>query len=238
METNSRQQFLPNEPNIQLHQPQFQRQINILSTLQTLWKNEKFSSDLLPYKEQIISQIINIIESREKEINTNPKKLDKETLDIMELDLQRIKFIIKDYLRIRLFKIEKYLYYIIKNELLNLLSQNEIKFASDLIHMKANYFNDALIRIHPAVNNFHSFKDKFKNMKEKIAGLTDNMIVAPKRHSYVIAESITRENIVLNMKDIYNDYDKDFIVLEKGDAAVVPYDLIKEYINNNKVQLI
>ena len=238
METNSRQQFLPNEPNILSYQSQFQRQINILSALQTLWKNEKFSSDLLPYKEQIISQIINIIESREKEINTNPKKLDKETLDIMELDLQRIKFIIKDYLRIRLFKIEKYLYYIIKNELLNLLSQNEIKFASDLIHMKANYFNDALIRIHPAVNKFHSFKDKFKNMKEKIAGLTDNMIVAPKRHSYVIAESITRENIILNMKDIYSDYDKDFIVLEKGDAAVVPYDLIKEYITNNKVQLI
>ena len=51
MENNLRQQF-----NIGNHS--IFNQINILLTIETIWKNEKLCQALLPYKEQIITQIM------------------------------------------------------------------------------------------------------------------------------------------------------------------------------------
>ena len=110
--------------------------------LQLIWKNEKLCKDLLPYEDEFLSQLINVIEQKEKEIKNKKHNFDQETLDFMELDLQRVKYFVKDYLRIRLAKIEKYLYYILKNNLASLLSETEAKFVVDLINMKAVYFNE------------------------------------------------------------------------------------------------
>ena len=110
--------------------------------LQLIWKNEKLCKDLLPYEDEFLTQLINVIEQKEKEIKNKKHNFDQETLDFMELDLQRVKYFIKDYLRIRLAKIEKYLYYILKNNLASLLSETEAKFVVDLINMKAVYFNE------------------------------------------------------------------------------------------------
>ena len=64
------------------------------------------------------------------------------------------------------------------------------------------------------------------------------MIVHPPTNAYVIVESITDENIIVNIKEIYQDYEKEYLILEKGDIAVVPYKLMKEFIINKKVKLI
>ena len=231
MENNLRQQF-----NIGPHS--IFNQINILLTLETVWKNEKLCQALLPYKEQIMTQIMNIIESREKELNTNPKKLDKETLDILDLDLQRIKFYVKDYLRIRLAKIEKYLFHILKYNQGDLLSENEMKFCAELVNMKANYFNEGLKKLNVYVNNFRPFTDKFKTMSDKVSNLSESMIVKPNQNAYVLAESISDDNIVINVKDVYSEYTGDYVILSKGEAIMCPYELIKDSIINNKVKLL
>ena len=131
--------------------------------LQLIWKNEKLCKDLLPYEDEFLSQLINVIEQKEKEIKNKKHNFDQETLDFMELDLQRVKYFIKDYLRIRLAKIEKYLYYILKNNLASLLSETEAKFVVDLINMKAVYFNEGLKKVVAVANNFRPFYDKYKN---------------------------------------------------------------------------
>jgi hypothetical protein len=130
--------------------------------LQLIWKNEKLCKDLLPYEDEFLSQLINVIEQKEKEIKNKKHNFDQETLDFMELDLQRVKYFVKDYLRIRLAKIEKYLYYILKNNLASLLSETEAKFVVDLINMKAVYFNEGLKKVVAVANNFRPFYDKYK----------------------------------------------------------------------------
>jgi GINS complex subunit 4 len=206
--------------------------------LQLIWKNEKLCKDLLPYEDEFLSQLINVIEQKEKEIKNKKHNFDQETLDFMELDLQRVKYFVKDYLRIRLAKIEKYLYYILKNNLASLLSETEAKFVVDLINMKAVYFNEGLKKVVAVANNFRPFYDKYKNIQEKADSLNDAMIVHPPTNAYVIVESITDENIIVNIKEIYQDYEKEYLILEKGDIAVVPYKLMKEFIINKKVKLI
>ncbi len=94
----------------------------LMNSLITIWKNEIFTNDILIYQNNLISDAINLLEQTEKELKENT--IEKENSELIELDLERMKFIIKDYLRIRIMKIEKYLFYILKNDLSSLLSEN------------------------------------------------------------------------------------------------------------------
>ena len=102
-----------------------------MTSLITIWRNEKLCQTLLPYEENIINEVISEIEKKEEEIKN--KKMDKNVKYYIEIDIQHIKYIIKDYFRIRLMKIEKYLFYLLKNNKIDILSQNEIKFAAELM---------------------------------------------------------------------------------------------------------
>ena len=93
-----------------------------MTELVRIWRNEKLCQTLLPYEENIINEVVSLVEKKESEIKD--KKLDKNMKYYIEIDIQRIKFIIKDYLRIRLMKIEKYLFHILKSNKIDILSQN------------------------------------------------------------------------------------------------------------------
>lgn len=209
---------------------------NIIPTLQLLWKNEKFAKELLKYEEAVFSRLFPQIEQREEEIKKNTYS--KEDSDLIELDIQRIKFLIKEYHRIRLFKIEKYLFHILKNDLSSFLSQKEIQFTVDLINMKAIYFNEGLKKVSPLVNNFKPFLDKFKSMSDKVSALNDEMIVNPSKKAYVVIHANEGSNIVLNMKDVSDDAELEVKVIKEGDIEAVPFALIKEALKEKKVQLI
>lgn len=56
------------------------------------------------------------------------------------MELERIKYMVKCYLRTRLFKIEKHLLYIIEKDQASLLSEQEMSFAWELYNGKKNYF--------------------------------------------------------------------------------------------------
>ena len=83
---------------------------SFMTSLITIWRNEKLSQSLLPYEENIINDVISQIEKKEEEIKN--KKMDKNVKYYIEIDIQHIKYIIKDYFRIRLMKIEKYLFFL------------------------------------------------------------------------------------------------------------------------------
>ena len=209
---------------------------SLINGLITIWKNEKFSNDILLYQNSLISTAIDLVEKTEKELKDS--SIEKENSDIIELDIERMKFLIKDYLRIRIMKIEKYLFYILKNDLSALLSENEVELVIKLINMKSVYFNEGLKNVNQIANNFRYFTDRFKLMKEKISYLNDAMIVSPSETDYVIIQSTTDENIIINLKEIFDKYEYDFVQLEKNDICIIPYLAVKDLIKKNKVKLI
>ena len=226
----NKNQFLDNEND------DIENSNSLMNSLITIWKNEKFTNDILLYQNNLISNAINLVEQTEKELKENT--IEKENADIIELDIERMKFIIKDYLRIRIMKIEKYLFYILKNDLSSLLSENEVEFVIKLINMKSVYFNEGLKNIHQSANNFRVFTDRFKLMKDKISALNDAMIVSPSENEFVIIQSITEENITINMKEVCDKYPYDFLQIEKNDIYILPYNAVKKLIKENKVKLI
>ena len=125
---------------------------HFMTTLITIWRNEKLTQTLLPYEENIINEVISQIEKKEEELKN--KKLDKNIKYYTEIDIEHIKYIIKDYFRIRLMKIEKYLFFLLKNNKIDILSQNEIKFAAELMDINAAYFIQGLKKMNSLSNNF------------------------------------------------------------------------------------
>ena len=207
-----------------------------MSNLVKIWRNEKLSQTLLPYEENIINDVITLIEKKEKEIND--KKIDKNVKYYIEIDIQRIKFIIKDYLRIRLMKIEKYLFYLLKNNKIDILSQNEIKFAAELMDVKAAYFMQGLKKMNSLVNNFYQFTDKNKSRVDKMQTISDAMITKPSDSEFVIIQNVSNNTIDINIKEISNEYQGEFLSIYSGEKCLVPFKLIEPYLESKQVKII
>ena len=207
-----------------------------MTPLITIWRNEKLSQILLPYEESIINEVTSLIEKKENEIKN--KKMDKNVKYYNEIDIQRIKFIIKDYLRIRLMKIEKYLFFLLKNNKIDILSQNEIKFAAELMDIKAAYFIQGLKKMNSLANNFFQFTDKSKSRVEKMQTISDAMITKPDDNDYVVIQNISNNTININVKDIYAEYKGEFLSIYSGEKCLIPFKLIESYLKRKQVKII
>ena len=207
-----------------------------MTSLITIWRNEKLCQTLLPYEESIINEVISQIEKKEEEIKD--KKMDKNMKYYIEIDIQHIKYIIKDYFRIRLMKIEKYLFFLLKNNKIDILSQNEIKFAAELMDIKAAYFIQGLKKMNSLANNFFQFTDKTKTRVEKMQTINDAMITKPDENDYVVVQNVSNNTLNINIKDIYGDYQGDFLSIYSGEKCFVPFKLIENYLKHKQVKII
>ena len=207
-----------------------------MTSLITIWRNEKLCQTLLPYEENIINEVISEIEKKEEEIKN--KKMDKNVKYFIEIDIQHIKYIIKDYFRIRLMKIEKYLFYLLKNNKIDILSQNEIKFTAELMDIKAAYFIQGLKKMNILANNFFQFTDKTKSRIEKMQTISDAMVTKPNDNDYVIVQNISNNTININIKDVYSEYKGDFLSIYSGEKCLVPFKLIENYLRHKQVKII
>ena len=71
------------------------------------------------------------------------------------MEYERVKYIFKSYLRIRLAKIERNLLYLVETDKASLMSNEEIEFAAALDEQRRNQFNEAFgNRIPPLLNPF------------------------------------------------------------------------------------
>ena len=57
------------------------------------------------------------------------------------MELERVKFMVKSYLRARILKIEKHLLYIVEKDKAHLLSQPEMDYTWQLYETRKDHFN-------------------------------------------------------------------------------------------------
>lgn len=58
------------------------------------------------------------------------------------MEYERVKYVLKSYLRTRLSKIERNLLYLIEKDKSSLMSEEEIHFAADLDEQRRTYLNE------------------------------------------------------------------------------------------------
>lgn len=234
------------------------------SDLMKSWKNERCSPELLPYPHQLMKRLLNRISMQSQLIenismgfldmqnasNANPPMPNESKLPLlcMETELERLKFVIRSYIRCRLSKIDKFSLYLRQlNEdenslisLTDLLSKDEIKYhdTHSLIWLKL--VNDSIL----------------KYMPEELQAINDtegsvNMIDEPDWNKFVFIhvngppDGKWNEDPLLQENEfgkpcytvIIPDL-KEEVELTIGSIYVMRYEVIRDLLRDDKVALI
>ena len=96
---------------------------------------EKMAPEILPYQHALVETICKQINNKDREINlraTNKAQNNTDErfyLNILRMEMERVKYLLKSYLRSRIVKIEKHLLYVVEKDQAHLLSEAEMEFA-------------------------------------------------------------------------------------------------------------
>lgn len=135
----------------------------VLKTLQSAWQNERLAPEILPHRNDMVECMLGQIQHMERNINKLPKTDLRACIHKMELN--RIKYIICNYLKTRLNKIEKYCISIVNDEKqrietgTNYLTPSEFRYAQEyLLNMENHLKNTVLNHVPGRMQTFEMNK--------------------------------------------------------------------------------
>ncbi|CAK1548542.1 unnamed protein product [Leptosia nina] len=197
----------------------------VLKTIQTSWQNERLSPEILPHRNDMVECMLGQIQHMERNINKLPKT-DLRT-SIHKMELSRIKYIICNYLKTRLEKIEQNCIIIINDE-----KQRIESGTNYLTPLEYRYAQEHLLNIE------HHLKQTILNQVPGNMQVFEinKMSTVPNLQSHVFLKANeTVHGIVL--EDHFGDQDEE-IDLEEGSQHILQYKFIADLVKNGKVQLI
>ncbi|KAF2310297.1 hypothetical protein GH714_007623 [Hevea brasiliensis] len=137
--------------------------------LKRAWRNEKAAPEILQYESSLVQRIKEQIELAEQNVEMfEADSIDPLTVSLYQMDLDRTQFLLRSYLRVRLQKIEEYLFHILKtDEYLNRLSKQEQMFARRCTDDLGNHLDETVLSKLP--DNYQSI------LKQSITSEEDDM---------------------------------------------------------------
>lgn len=234
--------------------------ISDFQKLVTQWRNERMSPELLPYPHELMARTLHRIQERVELIETLSMGYledDREsTVDsklpllCMEAELERLKFLVRSFIRCRLSKIDKYSIYLRQQSELPenpyygrldlLMSEEEVKYHMKHSEILLKLFNNSIL----------------KHLPEELQAVNDtegsiSMVDEPNWHKTVfilvcggvIDETGTDSKLTTDEdgKPCYSVIIEDLneeIYLLIGAVYVIRYSVIKDLMNEGRVILI
>ncbi|XP_063224882.1 DNA replication complex GINS protein SLD5 [Bacillus rossius redtenbacheri] len=196
----------------------------VLAALEEAWLNEKFSPELLQHRTDLVDCMMEQISQMEENLNRLNKTDFRVVVHRMELD--RIRYVITSYLRIRLEKIELFTAHILeedskRNSDDSYLSPAEFRFATDFLASVESHFRQLALR-HMPTNMQNCDKAK--------------MSVKPNISSFVFLRSKQNVSGVVVEGDVENRDEE--IDLEEGSQHIMQYKTVQELVKSGQIQLI
>lgn len=192
-----------------------------LLAIENAWLNEKFAPELLPHRSDLVECMLQQISHMEE----NMKRLEKGDLRLMvhRMELDRIKFVIASYLRIRLEKIERYTIHILSEEANRsaeeyYLTPAELQFAKEFLASVEMLFRTVALQHMPG--NFQSFD-------------VSKLSVKPNMQAYVFLRANDTVNGIVLPGDVHEEID-----FEAGSQHIIQYSAVAELVKTGAVQLI
>lgn len=110
------------------------------------WRNEKAAPEILQFQASLVQRSREQIQLMEETVEEFAESgADPLTVSLYQMDLDRMQFLLRSYLRIRLQKIEKYIIHISKTELWDRLSDQEQKFAKRCTDDMEKHLNQSVL---------------------------------------------------------------------------------------------
>lgn len=191
------------------------------------WMNERHSPDILPNEGELLAGLLDHIRSQSETVQllrTDPSSSEEEHFRIMlvQTEVERVKFIVRSYLRTRLFKIEKFARYIMTNpEVQQRLSESEVEHARRFARLTDQHF-------------YHSV---LQSLPETQQTLDDQPPFVP---SMVTEPDKARAVFVLARKDCppVRLPDGTALDMRKGHISLTPYSVVEQLIARGEAELV
>ncbi|OBA27704.1 Sld5-domain-containing protein [Hanseniaspora valbyensis NRRL Y-1626] len=246
-----------------------QLDIQAFMELTTSWRNERMSPELLPFNEPAFNVVTdnmkaqieyidywNMMQESEVEMEaTNDKKsneqlliqkrINKLPLYCMEAELERVKFLIRSYLRCRLQKIDTFLLLLEGNDQMifdetnleeksifiinKLLSESEYKYFKQKVKIVVRLYSNTVLLNLP--ENFQQMNDESSNVK---------MIQEPdlEKFVFIFVKGSGKQNNSNEKYNIFNRETQEEVELVVGGIYVMRYDLVEAFIKEGVIILI
>ncbi|KAK9481365.1 hypothetical protein V1514DRAFT_287674 [Lipomyces japonicus] len=141
---------------------------------------------------------------------------------LIETDLERIKFLIRGYVRARIHKIDKYYMHILQHEnLITRLSSSERQYIKRYDHMLNKFYQSRILS---------SLPESLRSLTDKVAGMS--MIEQPNLQSVVFVRVVQDVNVLDEPPGVVPPDMEDG--LKKGQIYVLPYIHIRKLIEDGR----
>jgi GINS complex subunit 4 len=196
----------------------------VLETLHEVWLNEKFGPELLQHQSDLVDCMLDQIQQMEENLRKLKKNDFRVVIHRMELD--RIRYIVTDYLRIRLNKIERFVIHVLEQESSRniedgYLSPPELKFAREYLTLMEEHLWLVALRHMPT--NVQDFD------KAKVA-------VIPNLSSHVFLRA--KQNITGVVLEGDSENREEEVDLDENSQHIMQYKSVAYYLKTGAVQLI
>jgi len=197
-------------------------EISDVHMLMKLWIKERCSPDILPYND-LVNDLLEQLEVQSEIIEANKNENVNAAFQNMlcQQEMDRVKFLIKNYLRTRLQKIEKYVNFIYQNKetYYERLSDKEIVYCE---HYKE------LVDVHLLKSSLETAPSFLQNLNG------EDMITKP----------VLDEPVFCRIKEdigevrIQGSQETETAYLEKNGIFMIKYKDIESFLNEEKVELL
>jgi len=198
----------------------------VMQKLEEAWLNEKFSPELLEHQTDIVDCMLEQLQ--QMEANIKRRKAGDLTLTIHKMEIERIRYVLSSYLRLRLGKIEMFCDHILLEEKnrpadqASKLSVQEHEFAKTYIGSIQNHLKSVALRHMPA---------KLETLDP--AKTADH----PNMECYVFVKANEDAGRVL-IEEETADNREEVIDMDKGTQYILRYKPVSHLIKSGELQLI
>ncbi|KAI5455303.1 GINS complex subunit [Naganishia albida] len=200
---------------------------NDVTRLLTAWIRERGTPDLMTWHGELVEECLHKLGQQAEMLDllrSDPKTSEEEhfKLIIVQTEMERVKYLVRAYLRCRLAKVEKFAQYITTTpEAQRLLSQLELSHAQKYTQLLHTHYTDSVLQ---------SLPEKLRGLEVDF-GTQRSMVRKPDKSAPVL---------------IYCKKDLPDIVLSTGERAglsaksmhLVRYDLVERYIADGEVEVL
>ncbi|KAI0077966.1 Sld5-domain-containing protein [Panus rudis PR-1116 ss-1] len=191
------------------------------------WMNERHAPDILPAQEALLGRLLDHIRKQTDDVQllrADPDSSEDEHFRIMlvQTEVERVKFVIRSYIRTRLHKIEKYARHIAATQDIHVkLSKAELEHAQRYSRLEETHYTNAILQ---------SLPPEQQSLEDDMAFMPP-MITTPNKNRAVFAHART------DCPPVHLP-DGSTLEMAKGSISLTPYHVVEQLLARGEVELV
>ncbi|KAM5540040.1 hypothetical protein V8D89_006180 [Ganoderma adspersum] len=191
------------------------------------WMNERHAPDILPGQEMLLGRILDHVRKQSNDVEllrADPDSSEEEHFRIMlvQTEIERVKFVVRSYIRTRLHKIEKYARYISSTpDMHERLSRAELEHANRYSRLVEYHFKQSVLQ---------SLPEQQRSLEEDIVFMPP-MVPSPDKQRPVIARALV-DCPPMRLPDGASTE------MKKGEISMTPYYVVEYLLLRGEVELV